>query len=863
MKCQLTTLLLTLILFGVGACSDSSNRTEMAASDNVSTSEAQTNSTRISLVEAAAWDFQGKTRDAFSGHRPGTIACLKGEGWVIEADEIEIRTEFCNYLSLTQESLLSIPAGSILEFALSHSDLVFQNDATAHVALSVGGVTVWEREIDIPSEGEIYLQEISLDFAIAQRDSIEVHLHNHGSNSWTIHSLDAIVSGEFDPVALCPTYDSTFAAIQATVFEQSGCANSLCHSAEAASGGLDLSTAVAYENLVDVPALGSTALLVDPRSPSRSYLFQKLSAKTQPGSFDIAGSPMPSGGPAISAGQLEAVRLWIEAGAPKQGSVGDTLGRGEDEIERLLGVCLPEPEAVNVIPLEPPEPTKGLQFEMPGHEVLAESERELCFAVYYDFRDQIPAEYMNEDRSQFYVHGGEFREDPFTHHNVLFYAGVPVEQAQDESFGQWTCAGGDMAGAQCEPTDTNSCGDIGQCRSEIQDSIACQGYGPGTGRVSAVDRVSQFSVGGGPDVDGFYETVPSYGIFYWNSHAFNLTTEDAQHNVWRNLNYADDRRFNADRITYSRHIFRGAGTAPFSKREVCEEFILDQDDALLSLSSHTHKRGERFTMAMKGSEDQPFYTSLNYDEPLQLNYSPPLQFNDSDPDSRTIVYCALYNNGVNPNGSPNLDTVTRLSRKPVRSGCNPVACVSGNVGTRCAGITDHASCDSSDGAGDGMCDACAISPGVTSDDEMFILLGSRAVNFAAQIANTPPAIDIESPASGARFKPGDSFTLSLAFSNFDLQPPEEHNATGGHDSAMHSNQDSSMTGGHVVIREGHYHVYLDTEEDGADHVTQWAPSIEYTLPTDIEPGEHYLRINLRAPDHHALGIEARVSFIVE
>jgi hypothetical protein len=378
------------------------------------------------------------------------------------------------------------------------ANLEIASQSIAHVALSIAGVLLWEQHIDIPSDSTIYRQDINLDFAIAQRDAIEIHLHNHGSNAWTIHSLEAIVSGEFDPDAFCPSYDSTYEAIQATVFEQKGCASSLCHSAESAVGGLDLSIDAAYSNLVDVTSVGSEDLRIVPRRPFDSYLYQKLAAKTQPGSFDVAGSPMPSGSEAISAGQLEALRFWIEAGAPRTGSVGDTLGRGEDEIERLLGVCLPEPDAVNVIPLDPPAPDKDLQFLMPGHEVPAEIEREPCFAVYQDFRDAIPHHYMNASTDVFYVHGYDIREDPFTHHNVLIYSGVPVAQIHDPSFGRWTCAGGQFNGKVCEPTDQNSCGEASQCRSEVKDSIACRGYGPGTGLINDVNRINQFSVNGGP-----------------------------------------------------------------------------------------------------------------------------------------------------------------------------------------------------------------------------------------------------------------------------------------------------------------------------------------------------------------------------
>jgi len=38
---------------------------------------------------------------------------------------------------------------------------------------------------------------------------------------------------------------------------------------------------------------------------------------------------------------------------------------------------------------------------------------------------------------------------------------------------------------------------------------------------------------------------------------------------------------------------------------------------------------------------------------------------------------------------------------------------------------DDAACDTSPGAGDGMCDACPITSGATSDDEMFVLRGTR------------------------------------------------------------------------------------------------------------------------------------------
>ena len=420
---------------------------------------------RIPLVEPIAWDVQPKNRDAFVEHRPATVDCKQDTGWMVEDDILEVRTEFCNYLSISQQSLLDLQAGTTLELAMSHSALNFNAPANAHIAVAIGGTPIWESNIPIPSDRAIIKQSVVLPFAVSQGDSIEVHLHNHGNNTWEIRSLDAMISSD-EELTYCPTFDSTFEAIQAVVFEQAGCANSLCHGS-ANQGDLDLTPLNAFDNLVAAPSKGSALALVEPGNPSLSYLYHKLSAKTFPGSYAIGGSPMPSTGAAISPGQLEVIRLWIEAGAPREGSVGDTLGRGEDEIERLLGVCLPEAEPLNTTPLPPPPADKGVQFKMPAHAISAEKERELCFAVYEDFRDVIPPQYLDATRDNFYARGGETRSDAFTHHNLLYLAPVDVDQIHDPSFGQWTCAGGNNEGQVCEPTDRNSCGIEGQCRAEV------------------------------------------------------------------------------------------------------------------------------------------------------------------------------------------------------------------------------------------------------------------------------------------------------------------------------------------------------------------------------------------------------------
>ncbi len=513
-------------------------------------------------------------------------------------------------------------------------------------------------------------------------------------------------------------FDGAYAAIQSVIFERRGCTASACHGSSAL-GGLDLRADVSFDNLVGAPSAGSNLLRVDPSRVKDSYLFQKLAAATDPSfvTTPISGSPMPVSGAPLSAGELEALRLWIEGAAPKTGAIGDEFGG--TRIGELLDACLPPPEPVVIEPLALPPAGTGVQVSMPPLRIAAATEVEVCFAEYLDFRDQIPARFQTAEGNHFFANGSDLRADPNTHHLTFTYSGFGADMVHAPEFGAWECAAGPLEGQTCDPLDPAHC-DGGQCRSEIKNSVACLGFGPSGGMDGASPEGRVRTANGRP---GFFAEFPSHGIFYWNTHAFNLTPQDLTHHSYQNVYFTDDLRFEEVGFQNASTNFIAAGTPPFTKKEYCSEHVLPQGTQLLSLVSHTHKRGERFTMDIKATGER-VYDNPFWDDPLVVNYDPPRLFSSVDPDERTLVYCALYNNGVAPDGSPDVAMVTRLSRKPARSNCVPVACAEGRVGEACRGVTDHASCDSEPGAGDGLCDACPITAGLTSDDEMFIVLGS-------------------------------------------------------------------------------------------------------------------------------------------
>lgn len=116
-----------------------------------------------------------------------------------------------------------------------------------------------------------------------------------------------------------PELEPTFSSIQAEIFnttDSSGrlaCTN--CHNPGGRNfaGGLDLTSAVSYGSLVDVPSTGKRgAVRVIPGDPENSYIIHKLE-----GNPDIVGQRMPRGnGPFLTSGQIQVIKRWIEIGAP-------------------------------------------------------------------------------------------------------------------------------------------------------------------------------------------------------------------------------------------------------------------------------------------------------------------------------------------------------------------------------------------------------------------------------------------------------------------------------------------------------------------------------------------------------------------
>lgn len=556
----------------------------------------------------------------------------------------------------------------------------------------------------------------------------------------------------------CDAFPNTLDLIQHAIFENHGCAADACHGI-AQSGGLDLRAGASYDGLVDVPSSVDPARRrIEPGDPQLSVLFLKLAAKTLPDQYPAGelgiGTPMPLGPiPGLSEDELEAVRRWIYGAAPRTGSVAG--------VADLLHACTPEPQPVEIKPLAPLPAGEGVQLHMPQWIVDPHSEHEVCFASYYDVTDQVPADMRGPNGQTFCYSTEQLRQDPLSHHLIVnLYIGAYTPD--DPGWGPFHCVGGPRAGETCAPTELGACGAGGECATEPEIRVGCSGFGPPDRGPNAVafagaqqtNATNQFP-------DGAYRCVPLKGMIMWNSHAFNLTDRPGKLEAWLNFRFAkqDERKHLARGIFDLSAIFSMSVPA-CQQQEVCNLHVMPEDAQLFELTSHMHQRGKRwrtfrgaFTCAGSGGRqvacdplspmqcnpgaectnvdgadpmERLLYTNFLYNDPVQLRFNPPLGFTGSQSE-RTLTYCALYDNGfTDPTKVKRQSTSPRTPFNT--STCpTPTHCYGGKVCQPCSGNTAeerNRSCDSSSGAGDGLCDACTLNGGVTTEDEMFLLLGS-------------------------------------------------------------------------------------------------------------------------------------------
>ena len=581
-------------------------------------------------------------------------------------------------------------------------------------------------------------------------------------------------------VAACTAteYASTWEAIQSKIIGQTpldAYQCQFCHGALPIGNFLNLTPGSAYTNMLGVPAANffTDHDLVEPGEPIASFFYEKMAAGTN-------GTLLPTGqgnamppflGVALTPDHLEAVSKWIRAGAPETGVVEGTAS--------LLAACLPPPTPEKMPQPDPPVAGTGIQLLQTPWDLPGQSEDEICMTTYYDFTgtNLVPEEFQidcpgafgvnNPSDKCFLYHARTLVQDAFSHHSIIhIYQGdfdVSYSGSGAQQFGPFVYKLGANAGQSCDPKAVDpATGYNPDCSGPAVSTLACLSA-PGLGTVFGPPDYGNSnalapSFAGSQEpyaqtifAPGVYSVLPMAGAVVWNSHAFNLTPTDTTMDQYLNIELAQSqhRLFPVRGIFDSVSIF-SENVPAYGTQEVCRTYTVAQDARVFNINSHTHRWGVRFRVweppnspcfpdsngngCSPGDPAQLIYFSTEYTDPVQLGFDPPRLFDSSNPDDRTFLYCSLYDNGSTVS-SP---SVKRQSTSPEAPGnlgpfvpggpCgnDTISCLGGaNAGTLCGG--NNAVCDS------GVCDACPVRGGVTTEDEMFIFIGSYYVPEPSQL----------------------------------------------------------------------------------------------------------------------------------
>lgn len=393
-----------------------------------------------------------------------------------------------------------------------------------------------------------------------------------------------------DPVAA-----SSFDLMQQKVLTPS-CATAGCHASEKdpsfVQHGLVLAEGVAYQNLVGVDPRNSAAKAdglkrVKAFASLESLLYHKLNVGASHHSGKQYGNPMPLGGAQLPDGQVEFVRRWIEAGAPKTGSVADA---------KLLDDKTTTVTAYEPLPV--PATGTGIQMSIALFDIQPKFEREL-------FTRKLVG-----NTQDMYVNRYEIKMRPGSHHFVAY----------------------DFRTKNALPT-LNEIRDLRNPDNSLNLATAFSM----SNHVYFAGSQAQYQDYTFPE--GMALLLPAGASLDLNSHYVNKTDAVTKGEAQLNLYTVDKAR--VTQVVQTLDLGNSNLNLPAGQRTtVTKSFTVNKPRKILTLTSHMHKLGEKFVIKIKGGtrDGEVVYTSTDWEHPDIVTFKNPIDLKAGEGLTSEITY---------------------------------------------------------------------------------------------------------------------------------------------------------------------------------------------------------------------------------
>ena len=376
---------------------------------------------------------------------------------------------------------------------------------------------------------------------------------------------------------------SSFTLMQERILTPT-CANVGCHAATTdpsfAQHGLVLSAEVAYQNLVNVAPKNALAktdglMRVKPFSSIQSLLYNKFFADAAHHGGKQYGNPMPLGKELLSVGQIEFVRRWIEAGAPRTGNVVDAI---------LLDDKTPSVTFAPFEQLTKPANGQGIQMYLPQFSVAPNFEREL---------------FMRREMGNagdIYVNRIQVKMRPNSHHFIAYgFKSTTALPALDQ-----------IRDLRNPDGSANLLTFL-----SMQNHIFLAG--------------TQTSTSDYTFPEGAALLIPANTSLDLNSHYVNKTNAAIPGEASMNMYTTDKAK--VVNVVKSLNEANNTFTLPAGKTTtIVTNFIYAKPRTILALTSHTHKLAQKFVIKIKGGsrDGEIVYTATDWEHPEIINYKTPI-----------------------------------------------------------------------------------------------------------------------------------------------------------------------------------------------------------------------------------------------
>jgi hypothetical protein len=392
-----------------------------------------------------------------------------------------------------------------------------------------------------------------------------------------------------------PSDVASFDLIQQKILTPS-CATSGCHASEKdgtfAQHGLVLAAGVAYENLVNVAPKNSDALAdglkrVKPFASLESLLYHKLNISASHHSGRQYGNPMPLGSQTLPDGQIEFVRRWIEAGAPKTGNVADASLLND----KTVTVATYEPLIV-------PAAGTGYQLAVPQFDIQPNFERELFTRKTVGNAQDI------------YVNRYETKMRSGSHHFVAY----------------------DFQNKALLPN-LNDIRDLRNSDNSLNLLTALSM----SNHVYLAGSQAQYQDYVFPE--GTALLIPAGASLDLNSHFVNKTTSVMKGEAQINFYTVDKSK--VQKVVQTLNLSNTSLNIPANTRvTLTKSFTFNGPRKVLTLTSHMHKLGEKFVIKIKGGsrDGEVVYTSTDWEHPDIITFKTPIDLQKGEGLTSEITY---------------------------------------------------------------------------------------------------------------------------------------------------------------------------------------------------------------------------------